>query len=51
MLPPPIIPILILLQALIWDMGTLPLHTNTNDLLATLTFRVKATEDCANMKQ
>jgi hypothetical protein len=34
-------------STIIWDMGTLPLHTNTNDLLATLTFRVKATEDCA----
>jgi hypothetical protein len=27
-------------------MGTLPLHTDPNDLLATLTFRVKATELC-----
>ena len=34
-------------STIIWDMGTLPLHVNTNDLLATLTFRVKATEDCA----
>jgi hypothetical protein len=34
-------------STIIWDMGTLPLHSDPNDLLATLTFRVKATEDCA----
>ncbi|MBC5841314.1 T9SS type A sorting domain-containing protein [Flavobacterium sp. F-380] len=34
-------------STIIWDMGTLPLHTDPNDLLATLTFRVKATENCA----
>ena len=34
-------------KTIIWDMGTLPLHTNPDDLLATLTFKVKATEDCA----
>jgi uncharacterized repeat protein (TIGR01451 family) len=34
-------------STIIWDMGTLPLPLNSNDLLATLTFKAKATEDCA----
>ncbi|MGO4818210.1 LamG-like jellyroll fold domain-containing protein [Flavobacterium sp. W22_SRS_FP1] len=34
-------------QSIIWDMGTLPLPSDPNTLLATLTFKVTATEDCA----
>jgi uncharacterized repeat protein (TIGR01451 family) len=34
-------------HSIIWDMGTLPLPLNLNTLLASITFKVKATEDCA----
>ncbi|WP_367757574.1 LamG-like jellyroll fold domain-containing protein [Flavobacterium sp. WC2430] len=34
-------------HSIIWDMGTLPLPADQNTLLATITFKVKATEDCA----
>jgi hypothetical protein len=34
-------------QSIIWDMGTLPLPVNPEDLLATITFKVRATDDCA----
>jgi uncharacterized repeat protein (TIGR01451 family) len=34
-------------QSIIWDMGTLPLPADPNTLLATITFKVTATEDCA----
>ena len=32
---------------IIWDIGTLPLLTNTDDVLATLRYTLKVTEDCA----
>ncbi|NHM08375.1 hypothetical protein G4D82_14215, partial [Flavobacterium sp. CYK-4] len=31
---------------LVWDFGTLPLPANPSNLLANLTFKLKATEDC-----
>tara|TARA_R110000868_G_scaffold264879_1_gene523495 strand:- start:782 stop:5602 length:4821 start_codon:yes stop_codon:yes gene_type:complete len=34
-------------QSIIWDMGTLPLPADPNTLLASITFKVKATDDCA----
>ncbi|UQD56262.1 LamG-like jellyroll fold domain-containing protein [Flavobacterium sp. K5-23] len=34
-------------QSIIWNMGTLPLPVNPEDLLATITFKVRATDDCA----
>ena len=32
--------------SIIWDIGTLPLPANPNDLLGTLTYRLRATTDC-----
>jgi uncharacterized repeat protein (TIGR01451 family) len=34
-------------HSIIWDMGTLPLPANPATLLATISFKVKASEDCA----
>ena len=34
-------------QSIKWDMGTLPLPFDTNTLLASITFKVRATDDCA----
>ncbi|ERJ58681.1 Ig-like domain-containing protein, partial [Sphingobacterium paucimobilis] len=34
------------LGAINWDIGTLPLPSNSNDILATLTYKFKVTEDC-----
>jgi hypothetical protein len=34
-------------RSIIWDMGTLPLPIDPNTLLASITFKVKATDDCA----
>ena len=36
--------------SLVWDLGTLPLPLNSNTLLAKLTFKLKATQDCAVLK-
>ena len=36
--------------SLVWDLGTLPLLLNSNTLLAKLTFKLKATQDCAILK-
>ncbi len=33
--------------SLIWDLGNLPLPTNPNTILAKLSFKLKATQDCA----
>lgn len=34
-------------QSIIWDMGILPLAADPTTILATITFKVRATEDCA----
>ncbi|MFQ3173465.1 MAG: hypothetical protein ACI8W0_000555, partial [Flavobacterium sp.] len=34
-------------NSILWNMGTLPLPADPNTLLASITFRVKASEDCA----
>lgn len=31
---------------IVWDIGNIPLHTNTNDLLGTLKYKVRITSDC-----
>jgi hypothetical protein len=36
-------------KSIIWNMGTLPQSTDPNTILATITFKVKATEDCATI--
>jgi hypothetical protein len=33
--------------SIVWDFGTLPLPANSNTILAKLTFKLKATEDCS----
>ncbi len=33
--------------SIVWDLGTLPYPTNPNTLLAKLSFKLKATQDCA----
>ncbi len=33
--------------SIVWDFGTLPLLSNTNTLLASLTFKLRATTDCS----
>ncbi|MDY0142465.1 MAG: HYR domain-containing protein, partial [Bacteroidales bacterium] len=32
--------------SIVWDIGTLPLPVDPNDLLGTLTYKIKVTEDC-----
>ncbi|MDD4148925.1 MAG: HYR domain-containing protein [Bacteroidales bacterium] len=32
--------------SIVWDIGTLPLPADPNDLLGTLTYKIKVTEDC-----
>ncbi|MBI9040156.1 hypothetical protein, partial [Lutibacter sp.] len=33
--------------SIVWDIGTLPVPTNINNILGTLTFKLKATTDCS----
>jgi gliding motility-associated-like protein len=36
--------------SIVWDLGTLPLPTNSDTVLAELTFKLKSTENCALLK-
>ncbi|WP_339659271.1 hypothetical protein, partial [Flavobacterium frigidarium] len=36
--------------SLVWNLGTLPLQNNPNKLLASLTFKLRATEDCTILR-
>ncbi|MDD5150936.1 MAG: SprB repeat-containing protein, partial [Flavobacterium sp.] len=36
--------------SIVYDLGTLPLPANPNDVLATLSFKIKITEDCSILK-
>ena len=36
--------------SIIWDIGTLPIPINPNDVLGELTFKIKITEDCTIIK-
>ncbi|WP_290843187.1 hypothetical protein [Flavobacterium sp.] len=36
--------------SVVWDIGTLPVPANSDDILGTLTFKIKVTEDCELLK-